>query len=289
MTAPEGALAWLPLLAHIETRLDEDLSLDELSRVAGVSKFHLQRVFASAVGASPRAYVEKARLERAAFHLGVRDASVLDIALDCGFKSHEVFVRAFRRRYRTTPTKWRATQLASRGRSTAISERLGAGSLSPTKLQEQRALSVAFIRHVGPYERVPMTLWAELAAWARRRGVPTGALLGIGHDAPGLVPAGELRFDACVVVPDGTTARAGGRVAIRTVAGGLFAVTTYVGPLAGLGAAYRVVFERLMARRDLDVIGLPVVERYRGTELIEGRLELIDLCLPVARASRRRR
>lgn len=286
MTAADGELAWLPLIAHIETCLDDDLSLDELSRVAGVSKFHLQRAFTSVVGDSPREFVERARLERAAFHLGVRDASVLDIALDCGFKSHEVFVRAFRRRYRTTPTNWRATQLAARPRSTGLSHRLTDGSLSSTKLQEQRPLTVAFIRHTGPYEEVPMTLWAELVAWARRRGIPSAALLGIGHDAPGIVTVDHLRFDACMVVPDGTTARASGRVAIRTVPGALFAVTTYVGPLAGLGEAYRVVFERLIARTDLDLIGLPVVERYRGTELLEGRLELIELCLPVTRRRR---
>lgn len=269
----------LQLVAHIETSLDADLSLDALAAVAGLSKFHLQRTFRAAIGETPRAFVERARLERAAFHLLVRQAPLLDIALDCGFASHEVFVRAFRRCYRVPPSRWRATTLATR--TPRAHQPLAEGRLSATKLQQQRPLTIAFVRHTGPYEDVPMTMWSELARWARSRDIKSGALLGVGHDAPGLVPAARLRFDACMVVPDDTVVRAASRIAVRTLPETLLAITTYVGPLAALGRAYGEVMGRLLVRKDVEVIGLPVIERYRGTELLDGKLELIEMCIPV--------
>jgi AraC family transcriptional regulator len=57
---------FLPLIAHIETHVDGDLSLDVLADIAGISTFHLQRTFAATGGETPRAFVERARLERAA-------------------------------------------------------------------------------------------------------------------------------------------------------------------------------------------------------------------------------
>lgn len=50
------------LCRHIETHLDEPLTLDDLARVAGWSRFHLQRRFKQLLGLSPREYVEALRL-----------------------------------------------------------------------------------------------------------------------------------------------------------------------------------------------------------------------------------
>ena len=46
-------------------------------------------------------------LERAAYRLDTSDLSVLEIALESGYASHEAFTRAFARSYGTTPREWR--------------------------------------------------------------------------------------------------------------------------------------------------------------------------------------
>ncbi len=58
-------------------------------------------------GETPKQFTLRLRLGRAAAMLLTRDDSVLDIALTCGFQSHEVFSRAFRRRFGTTPRAYR--------------------------------------------------------------------------------------------------------------------------------------------------------------------------------------
>lgn len=97
-----------PLLAFAAAHLDEDLSLTALSARSGFSSFHLHRVFSAAAGETPKQFTLRLRLDRAAVLLLTTGESVLDVALACGFASHEVFSRAFRRRFGMQPAVYRA-------------------------------------------------------------------------------------------------------------------------------------------------------------------------------------
>jgi AraC family transcriptional regulator len=97
----------IPLLMRVQNNLDDELNLDSLASSGGYSKYHFQRLFRSALGETPRAYVERLRLEKAAYKLWITNDSVLDIAVSVGFRSHEAFSRAFRRRFSTSPTELR--------------------------------------------------------------------------------------------------------------------------------------------------------------------------------------
>jgi AraC family transcriptional regulator len=102
-----------PVLAFAAARLDEDVSLRELAEQAGLSTFHLHRVFRAAAGETPKQFTLRLRLGRAAAMLLTGDQSVLDIALSCGFQSHEAFCRAFRKRFGMTPTAYRERGFAT--------------------------------------------------------------------------------------------------------------------------------------------------------------------------------
>jgi AraC family transcriptional regulator len=97
----------LPLLRDISDRLDDDVSLGALSRRAGWSPFHLHRSFHEHTGETTKQYVLRLRLERAAALLASSTQSLQAIAQATGFRSQEVFTRAFRRRYGRTPSSCR--------------------------------------------------------------------------------------------------------------------------------------------------------------------------------------
>src|SRR5580700_6329157 len=101
-----------PVLAFAAVHLDEDLSLAALADQAGLSAFHLHRVFSAAAGETPKQFTLRLRLGRAAAILLSTSDSVLDIALTCGFQSHEAFCRAFRKRFLLTPSAYRARGFA---------------------------------------------------------------------------------------------------------------------------------------------------------------------------------
>jgi AraC family transcriptional regulator len=283
----------IPTLVHIQTHLGEELKLEGLARVAGVTPSHFSRSFTATIGESPRAYVERLRLERAAVLLVVRAASVLEIALDSGFKSHETFTRAFSRRFGVPPSRWRlsygsqaVTTDGDDGRRRPLAEELPEGSLSPTTIRTLRSLPVLFRRHVGPYDQVPPTMWRDVQATAaRRRIATTSMLLGVARDAPGLTEPARCRFDACVVV-DGSVAEAWkptAGVGAQYLPGGPFAITTYVGPYSGLATAYRVIVDRIAARTPrVELVGLPSIESYMTTVINpEASLNETEIALPV--------
>jgi len=96
-------------LWYIESHLAEPLTLDDISGVGGVSRFHMVRAFAAATGFSVMRYVRARRLTEAARALAAGAPDILSLALDADYGSHEAFTRAFRDHFGVTPEAVRAT------------------------------------------------------------------------------------------------------------------------------------------------------------------------------------
>src|ERR1700737_3833033 len=90
-------------LWFIESHLADALTLDEISGVAGISRFHMVRAFAAATGLSVMRYVRARRLTEAARALANGAPDILTLALDADYGSHEAFTRAFRDHFGVTP------------------------------------------------------------------------------------------------------------------------------------------------------------------------------------------
>lgn len=85
------------------------LNGDELAARAFLSRFHFDRLVTAAGGEAPGALRRRVLLERAAYRLiSSRAMTVLDVALEAGFSTHEGFTRAFTRAYSMPPTRVRA-------------------------------------------------------------------------------------------------------------------------------------------------------------------------------------
>ena len=275
----------IPALVHIQANLDQDLSLDTLAGHTGVSKYHFHELFQSATGETPKAYVERLRLEWAAVQLRLRRVAVVDVALECGYRNHETFSRAFRSRFLTSPREYRKQWFlehddAQRPRFQRAPDEAPCAELSTTRIVRLSPMTVAFTRHLGPYEHVSPDQFARLTEWALRRGGGTPLLLGIARDAPGITPEAKIRFDCCVQVPAAFEAE--GEIGCQRTPGGDHAITDYVGSW-DLGPAYATILERLGKMRTLDIIGLPAIEIYRTTPVgaLDG-LARVAIAIPVA-------
>src|ERR1700744_3665787 len=97
-------------LWYIESHLASELTLDEISGVAGVSRFHMVRAFAAATGFWWMLYVRTRRLSEAARSLASGAPDILNVALDADYGSHEAFTRAFRDHFGVTPEAVRAAR-----------------------------------------------------------------------------------------------------------------------------------------------------------------------------------
>lgn len=84
-----------------------DLSLEALAQAAAYSPWHALRTFTELTGKTPFDYIRAVRLSKAAKRVRDTDDTILDIALDAGFTSHEGFSRAFARMFDLSPRQYR--------------------------------------------------------------------------------------------------------------------------------------------------------------------------------------
>lgn len=95
-------------LWFVESHFANELTLEEIAAIGGVSRHHMVRAFGAATGRSVMRYVRGRRLSEAARALANGAPDILSVALAAGYGSHEAFTRAFRDRFGTTPEAVRA-------------------------------------------------------------------------------------------------------------------------------------------------------------------------------------
>lgn len=93
----------------VDARYAEPLTVDDLARVAGLSRAHFSREFRRAFGESPHQYLLTRRMERAAALLRDTDWSTLDVCLAVGWRSLGSFGVTFHRIHGMSPGAYRAS------------------------------------------------------------------------------------------------------------------------------------------------------------------------------------
>src|SRR2546430_1688154 len=304
------------VMDYVQGHLGEDLTLESLAGVAAFSPFHFHRVFAAITGETLSDFIRRVRLERAASGLAMmRDTSVLEIALRCGFSSAATFARAFKSHFGMSATEWRqggslrwyeARDISSK-KSKANSNRGQASrnprKASPSRLRQTAAVRkelakeirmpveirdippyrVAYMRHVGPYGeggRIS-ALWASFERWIRARDLrrPNALTIGIGHDAPKIAPADKLRYDACLVVDE--SFKPDRFVNTADLPGGKYAVASFDGTAVEISDAWEKFWAVWLPASGYQPEDRPCLELRQDFERPPGSRLRCQLCLPV--------
>ncbi len=107
--ATAGRPAGDPLLAQLAEAAasPEPPPVAALARRAGLGETAFRAAVRRLTGSSPRAHIERLRLDRAAYALRATDAPVARIAAEAGFADPFHFSRAFRRVFGRSPSRWR--------------------------------------------------------------------------------------------------------------------------------------------------------------------------------------
>ena len=295
------------VLDHIHARLDRDLDLEELARIACFSRFHFHRIFSAMVGEPVYGYIHRLRLERAASTLVVhRDRPVMDVALDAGFRSQAAFSRAFREQFGTSPSQWRrdrkfGKEERKKGQGLRIAHQIPAAAegyiqdSSPTKgtsadlevpmhirIETLPPREVAYARRIGPYAEAARQAWDLLCSWAGPRDLlnDEGVFLSVSHDDPAVTEAVRLRYDACLVVPPEVAAQ--GAIGRRTISGGKYAIVRHEGPVDQVGRAWAVLFRQWLPDSGYRPGNHPGYEpTIRAPTKDPPHEAVVDCCLPI--------
>jgi AraC family transcriptional regulator len=240
MTSPQPNLQQriLAVQLYIQNELDGDLNLERLAGIAGYSMYHFHRLFRGVTGESTDDYVRRLRLERAAHALRYRSESILQLALEAGYGSHEAFTRAFVRMFGVTPSEYQTLEHAPLARK---AQRMHTITYTPAnvRIEAQPDRRYAYIRVVGKYCNANMgPAFERIASWAGERGLIDNNTLFIGvyHDQPSITAEDKLRSDAGVTIPASDLPT--GDILTATLHAGVYAVLEHRGHYDTLEAAY---------------------------------------------------
>lgn len=94
-------------IALIESRLEEDLRLEDLAREAGLSTSHLIRSFRESTGKTPYQFLLERRIQRAQSLMRDPRACLSKVAISSGFANQHHLARVFRQVTGITPSAYR--------------------------------------------------------------------------------------------------------------------------------------------------------------------------------------
>lgn len=262
----------LQVLVFIQRNLDNELALEDFARVAHFSPYHFHRVFRGIVGESLQEHIRRLRLERAAMRLKHTDWTVLEIALEACYETHEAFTRAFHAFYDCSPSRFRLDKgLVLKANAPGVHYREDGtidgfqmpvgGEAMEVRIERLEPMRVAFVRHVGPYNQV-QAAWDKLCMPLGREGQLGAAarFIGVCYDDPEVTPPEKIRYDACITVDDDVAAS--GEVGVQTLAGGDYAVVTHAGPYDTVGRTYATLFGQWLPHSGRELRSEPSLEFY---------------------------
>jgi AraC-like DNA-binding protein len=90
----------------LEENFTEDVSLNALSHLTGLNRFHLVHVFTKVVGIAPHAFLRQVRVKNAK-RLLLEGQGIAEVALACGFSDQSHLTRWFKRLWSVTPAQYR--------------------------------------------------------------------------------------------------------------------------------------------------------------------------------------
>lgn len=93
------------MIEYINNNIDQDLSIENLSKRFNINKFSLSRYFKNKTGNSLHNYIIKRRLIYAR-ELILEGYSMKNVAIKSGFKDYSTFVRGFKKEYNISPREY---------------------------------------------------------------------------------------------------------------------------------------------------------------------------------------
>ncbi|KAA0546177.1 methylphosphotriester-DNA--protein-cysteine methyltransferase family protein [Bacillus sp. BGMRC 2118] len=95
------------VITYLASNYRKLLVLQDIADHVGVSSFYLERLFKEETSMTPRAYLEKIRVDKAVHLLKYTDKTSLEVCYEAGFQSTSNFYRVFKRIHHCKPGEYR--------------------------------------------------------------------------------------------------------------------------------------------------------------------------------------
>ena len=97
-----------PALNYVEDHFKEDIRIEDLSRICGLSESHFRRLFVQSVNMKPVDYVNMIRIQHACTLIRKENLSMEDVGYHVGYQTTSTFNRNFKKITGKTPYQWKS-------------------------------------------------------------------------------------------------------------------------------------------------------------------------------------
>lgn len=263
----------------IGQHLDEELSLEKLSEIFYISKFHFHRLFTAFTGLSLQQYIKWLRLKRAAHQLIVeKDQAIINIAINASFESHEAFSRAFKKACGFSPSEFRENSSWSYWEKSpyCLPER---GEIKmKVEIKNINKTRLAVVEHRGAPELVGQSV-NKLIEWAKAQTInlkPKAAeAFGFAYDDPKTTSAADFRFDLALKVPENLKLDG---VVEKYLPSGRYASAMHKGSRENIGETVYALYRDWLPNSGEQLGDLPCIFCYYNFDHEVAETELLTEC-----------
>ena len=244
------------VILYIEQNYNDNLTLEELSKVASFSKFYFHRIFKSIVGENLGDYIRRVRLSSTTLKFKT-DKKITEIALTSGYETNASFSKAFKKHFGITPKQFSQNAKIKKGLK-----------MQEPKIIELEPVEVLYVRKEGNYNISAGKAWEVLMGFAYKNKIKykknlmgkDAMMFGIGHDNPNVTDEDKLRFDACISWDD-KTVQPQGEISNKIIDGGKYAMFLHKGAYENLKLTYDMIGDWIV-ESGTNLGDKPMFEKY---------------------------
>ncbi len=270
------------VLDYINRNLSASIVLSDLADVAGISAFHFHRIFKAIMNESPGDYIQRLRLEKAAFKLQTTKLPLADIAEQTGYQSLAALSKAFKKRFYISPSVYRNKPVDF---AIPLSRPIDKIALEPD-LRVLTAKELLCLRVTNPFKDADAFIhtWNKLLNLVAADGVPGSdyEYFCLSRDISTITHPENYRIYACISMPEKIKPK--GNLGLQTIDGGLYAVFTYKGSYRNLDVIYCNIYRYWIPKSNYELRDNISFEKYLNSPLHTSEEELLtEIYVPVNR------
>ena len=281
---------FLKVLEYIETHLQDDLTVENLSSVAAYSKYHFHRQFSEFFEIGLYKYIQLCRMKRASFQLFFRPhTQIIDIALANGYEGPESFSRAFKKSFGQTPSDFRKQpqwinwhKTYEKVKKMRKDHMKSANHTQQIRIVNFKETKVAAFEHLGDPRRIVDSI-EKFIKWRRLNLLPpkVSATYNIIYNNPAEIKPEEFRIDLCAAIEEDVAENEFG-VRSKTIPSGRCAVLRHIGSDDTLEKAVRYLYADWLPQSGEELRDFPLFfQRITFFPDVPENDSIVDIFLPL--------
>lgn len=242
---------------YIETHAEQPLALADIAAAAGLSPFHLSRLFQARTGTSVVRYLRGRRLTTAAQRLAGGARDILQVALGAGYTTHAAFTRAFCEQFGQTPEQVRESGLQQLALVQAIRlDDVPAACCESPRLLDTPAFQVTGIgmRHSRDSSGAIPGQWAQLN---REWPAPAPVSFGVCHNSDD-----DGGFDYIAALPTASVSSVPAHWQRVDIPARRYLVAWHDGHISTIRSTWFWLLDQYLPGAGLNLGNAPDLERY---------------------------